>query len=306
MMPLDCVRFVIRILVEKFDLVVLNPSLGRTALARDAVFLRIAKALGKRVVVFVHGWDPAVKRQIDERPRRFVGRYAPADAFIVLAAEFRSALREWGVSAPIFLSTTKVEDGLIDGFDVGCKTYGKTVLFLARVETDKGILTAIDAFGRISDSHPEAKLIVAGDGGAMSDALSLVSQKGIPRVTFVGHVSVGDVGRLFRASDIYILPTEHEGMPTSVLEAMAFGLPVVTRSVGGLRDILKDGEMGAVSLERDPAWFASAMERLLSDPMLLAQIGLRNHAFAKSRFLASTVSAQLEEIFTDVIRSTPN
>jgi glycosyltransferase involved in cell wall biosynthesis len=91
-------------------------------------------------------------------------------------------------------------------------------------------------------------------------------------------------------------------MPNAVLEAMAFGLPVVTRSVGGMKDFFEDGKMGFITESRDPAVFAEFLARLGADSVLRTSMGRYNRAYARGRFAASVVAARLLEIYARVGR----
>lgn len=298
----DYLKFLVLCLVNKNVIVVLNPSLDRKAFLRDALFLKIAKILGRKVVVFFHGWSCEEECLIDKHPRRFKTMYGNSDAFIVLSKRFSKKIHSWGVDAPVYLSSTKVDDRLVDGFDVKEKKYGENLLFLARVELNKGILISIEAFSKVRSKLPNAKLIVAGSGDALSFAQDYVRSESIDNVYFLGNLSGDELKEAFREADIYILPTTHgEGMPTSVLEAMMFGLPVITRPVGGLRDFFEDKKMGFMSERVDPEWYARVITELMSDNRRMVEIGLYNHNYAKERFLASKVASQLEGIFRIIV-----
>lgn len=298
----DFVKFLLLCASRRYQVVVLNPSLGINAINRDSFFLFLAKIFSLRVVVFFHGWDAAQEKRIDSKPESFARRFSKADAFIVLSSEFRTKLHSWGVVSPVYLATTKVDDRLLDDIDIRNKYFSKTVLFLARLEENKGIFQSVDAFSRVLDRHPDARFIVAGSGGAMGSAVEMVRLKSIPNVEFLGNVSGDALIRAFYDANVYILPTTHgEGMPTSVLEAMAFGLPIITRPVGGLRDFFEDGRMGFISDSLDPQWYAEILDRLFSDPDLLKKIGQYNHSYAKEHFLASKVARRLEEIVASVL-----
>lgn len=293
----DYLKFILNCIFENFDVLLVNPSLAKTAIIRDALFLLIAKAFGIKVVVFFHGWDSNIEEKISAKPTLFRKVYGEADSFIVLSNEFAEKLRKWGVESPIYLSTTKVDNKLVEDFDAEEKEYGQTILFLARVEKNKGVFVALDAFSRVLKKFPDANFIVAGSGGALGAAKEFVRKRSIPNVKFLGNVTGEKLINTLRDSDLYILPTTHgEGMPTSVLEAMAFGLPVVTRPVGGLKDFFENGEMGFLSDRVDSEWFADAISKLLSKEALLRRIGKYNHNYAKSHFLASEVALQIEEI----------
>ena len=228
--------------------------------------------------------------------------YNKADALVVLATSFKNDLREWGITKPIYLSTTKVDDELLKGFDIDKKQYRKDLLFLARIEDYKGIFITIEAFRRVKEKFPDATLKIAGTGSALNEAKDMVQYLQILDVIFLGNVSGDKLKNAFQESSIYILPTSHgEGMPTSVLEAMAFGLPVVTRPVGGLKDFFEDSKMGFLVDSLDPKDFIDKIEKLLANPILLQQISNFNYMYANKNFLASKVAQNLEAISEEVM-----
>lgn len=95
-------------------------------------------------------------------------------------------------------------------------------------------------------------------------------------------------------------------MPSSVLEAMAYGLPVITRPVGGLVDFFEPGRMGYLTDSSDPQVLAALLEQLARDPPLRQEIAQYNHAFAGRNFAASVVAERLAEIYRRTMGETPS
>ncbi|WP_431156534.1 glycosyltransferase family 4 protein [Winogradskyella poriferorum] len=293
----DYFKFFVKCLFVKYDVIVLNPSLGKTAIKRDALFLIISKFLKIKTVVFFHGWDSEAVNKIENNPKYFVRVFNKADSILVLAGSFRKTLLKWGVKKPIYLTTTKVDDRLLKGFSMDSKPIESTILFLARIEENKGIFIILEAFKHILKKFPNVKLIVAGEGGALNRAKKKVKKAPIKQVEFLGNINGNLLIDTFRRSSIYVLPTTHgEGMPTSVIEAMAFGLPVITRPVGGINDFFENEKMGYLMDSLDPKDYANALIRLIENPDRCSQIGEYNHNFAKEHFLASKVVRQLENL----------
>jgi glycosyltransferase involved in cell wall biosynthesis len=289
--------YLLRVRSGGYSLLQLNPSLDKKALLRDGVFLVVGKALGKKVVIFIHGWVPDCERVIRRRfAWLFRAVYFKADAIIVLASEFQERLRDLGYPGPIFVETTAIEDGLTELPRTRPADRRFRVLFLARVERDKGVLEAIEAYGQAKAKHPEMEMVVAGDGPLLEGAQEYTRNQGIEDVSFWGHVSGARKVEAFMNADCYLFPTYHEGMPISVLEAMACGLPVITRPVGGLRDLLKHGDMGFLEESVRPAAFAELLSRLVEDPELCRRMGAYNRAVARQHFLASQVAARVQQI----------
>ena len=289
-----------RLSENDFHLVHLNPSLVPKSLLRESVFLVIALAHGLKVVVFFRGWDPEFFDLIQRRfSWLFKALFGRVDAFIVLAQEFRSKLIGAGIHAPIFVMTTAVDDGTISNASV-TRQKGDLVriLCLSRLESGKGLLESIEAFAHLKRDHSKVALSIAGDGSQRKAAEILVRKLQLTDVTFLGHVQGSEKQKAFLDSDVYLFPTTHgEGMPTSVLEAMAYGLPVVTRPVGGLKDFFIDGEMGYMTESQDPVVFATLLSRVVSDAQLLSRMGAFNRAYAAEHFTASKVAKNLDDIY---------
>lgn len=298
----DYLKFFFHCAFGNYDVILLNPSLGKTAVKRDKLFLKIAKLFLKKTIVFFHGWEETIANEIDKNPPSFSKTFGKADGMIVLASVFKQRLMSWGINTPIYLSTTKINDSLIENFDVNKKQPDQTVLFLARIEENKGIFTTIEAIKQVQRKYPDCQLNIAGDGGALLKAKGYVNEHQIKKVTFLGNLKDKAVVQAFENASIYILPTSHgEGMPTSLLEAMAFGLPIISRPVGGTIDFFKDGKMGFLLDSLNPEDYAEKIIHLLDNPEQISSISKYNHNYACDHFLASKVSVNLERIIREIV-----
>ncbi len=303
----DRVRFnnLLKDSIGAYDLVHLNPSFDYKAIIRDGLLLRIAKKFNRKAVVMFHGWNES-NVQVIERHffNQFFSTYNKSDAFIVLASDFKKKLRDWGFKQPIYLETTPVKDSLLNGFSIKERIKeidpdkDIQILFLARIEKEKGILETIDAVKILSEKYPNLRLVVAGDGSFMDEAHNFANRFTKDKVSFLGYAEGEEKKKVFQNSDIYVFPTYHgEGMPTTVLEAMAFGLPIVTRPVGGLKDFFSNGEHGFISESKDPDVIASLVEKIITDKELWKKMSVANHEYATERFMASQVAKRLEDIY---------
>lgn len=304
----DIWKFYQRLKKGNYDIIHLNPSLDLKAIFRDAMFLLIAKRFEVKVVVQIHGWKESFARKIENYFAPLFGYiYFKADVFVVLASEFRDRLFRMGYRKKIYIETTAVDDDFVLGFDINSiveKTEkietNLSILFLARIEKAKGIYEAIDAYKILKNKLEFINMTVAGDGSDLRRAQDYVRRNKIGGIQFVGYVREQLKKQVFLSSDIYLLPTYGEGMPVSVLEAMAFGLPVVTRTVGGLKDFFENGKMGFGTRSKDPSVFADLVEKLILDEHLRHEIALYNFKYAKNRFMASNVTKRVEEIYLEL------
>jgi glycosyltransferase involved in cell wall biosynthesis len=287
------------------DLVHINPSLGIKSLIRDGVLLLIAKGNRKKVVIFFRGWDPGCEALVRRRFLwLFKSVYGQADAFIVLGTEFHSKLQEFGIRKPTFLETTLIDDEIkwreptTQPADV---SRDATILFLSRLDHGKGLLEGMQAFRDLQRSRPGIRMTIAGDGPIKPAAEQYTKKERLTGVEFTGHVSGQEKARVFQNADIYLFTSFHEGMPNSVLEAMAYGLPIVTSFVGGLRDFFEPDRMGKIIDPRDPGAICRALNELLEDPATRAEIGKYNRDYAQQHFSASTVAKRLVGIYEQII-----
>jgi glycosyltransferase involved in cell wall biosynthesis len=293
----DYLSFYRRLNGTRYDLVHLNPSLNQKAVLRDGLLIQMAKSRGCKVLVFIHGWNHAYETTVREKYLRLFQKiYFQADAFIVLASEFKDKLRNMGCNKPIFLATTAVEDDIFALQKAPPDPQRFRILFLSRVEKEKGIYEALDTLQILRSRHPETTLAVAGDGTELAGARSYAARQGITGVEFCGYLSGQRKYEVLRTADLFLFPTYSEGMPISLLEAMACGIPAVTRPVGGLKDFFQDGRMGFSSETKDPTVFAELIERLMADREKSREIGLFNRAYAQEHFSLPRVAGRIAEI----------
>lgn len=290
------------------DIVHLNPSFLSGALIRDALFLLLAKAFGSKVLVFFHGWDKACADSVHRRWLwLFRSTYFRADACVVLARAFREHLIEMGYSKTIYCETTNVDDTCFEdgpALSLGRENASQpfSILFLGRVEKEKGVLVAIEAYAKLAKRYQCVSLVVAGDGSALAEAKNYVACRQIRNVAFPGFVRGEQKCEAFQQAACYIFPSvDNEGMPTSVLEAMAYGLPILTTPIAGIKDFFQDGQMGFLIDSLNPKIYAQKLEFLLSNPELGRRIGSFNRTFARERFAASQVSRRLQSIYSQLI-----
>jgi glycosyltransferase involved in cell wall biosynthesis len=288
----------------------INPSLVPKSYIRDGLFIYQAKRLGYPVIVFFRGWDQNFESAVETTWLWFFQKtYLKADGFIVLASAFREKLMEWGVTAPIQLGTTTVSSDLMRNFSIAEKVekLGNEpvikVLFLARLEKEKGVMETMEAVTMLRAKGIPVTLTVAGDGVFMDVARKYADRHDeMKRFLFVVGDVRGDEKRSLLASHhIYCFPTTYaEGMPNSVLEAMVFGMPVVTCLTGGLRDFFEDGKMGYLAKQRTVVDVANAIERLVNDRNTIMKMSSYNYHYATERFLAPGAADYLANVYRQV------
>ena len=223
----------------------------------------------------------------------------------VLANQFKDIMQGWGVAAPIRLTTTKVDDALLENFNPEKdKTFNnKNILFLSRVEKAKGVYEAVDAFAILKPKVKDLTLTFVGDGSELEPLKKYVQKKGLIDIRFTGRLQGEALKNEYKNALLLLLLTTHgEGMPTVVLEAMAFGLPIFTRRVGGLADFFENGKMGYITDSLDPKDFAEAMIPYLENIEQTKKVSQYNAKYAKEHFMASSVAKQIENTIKETLK----
>lgn len=301
----DYFRFLTKMVSGKNRLVHINPSLGIKAIARDAILMLIAKLFKKPVLIFFHGWDTNLEQAIEKRYQKtFRSIFNNANGIIVLANEFSMKLKSWKIQCPIFIESTVVNDDVFSEPIEKQKSpadHPITILFLTRIEKTKGIYETIDTFMLLQQKNNNIRLLIVGDGSELSSAQKYAAEKKLANIIFCGYLTGKEKRNKFLESDIYFFPTNYgEGMPTTVLEAMAHGLPVVTRPVGGLKDFFENDNMGYVTSSNDPPVLAGLIEKLIFDDNIRKRMGAYNRSYSKKHFSASEVSQRLHHLYRQI------
>ncbi len=138
---------------------------------------------------------------------------------------------------------------------------------MGRLTRVKSLATAIEALTLLPAAHRPWHLDLVGDGGLRDDLQALAAALGVAdRVTFHGFRR--DVEAVMAHADALVMPSLHEGLPYTLLEAMSLGLPAVASDVGGLAEVLRNGETGLLIPVGDASSLANALRRLADEPDL--------------------------------------
>ena len=171
---------------------------------------------------------------------------------------------------------------------------------MARLEENKGVFIVIESFKILKQKYPHLKLIICGDGSATEKLKSDLEAINLD-IEYRGRVSGLELIKAYNEADVYVLPTTHgEGMATSILEAMAFGLPILSRPEGGVIDFFDNEKMGKLINSLSPIDYAVIIEEWINNPTLVENISKFNHLYACQNFQASKVTEKLEKLINTI------
>lgn len=212
---------------------------------RKRLFMRLARAFGIPVVFHLHGGE--FRQFIDQRlpPASRVKALdclKASSLIYCLNEDMANWLRTRVGHVPVKIMPNPID---LRRFAPGPEKRETSLLFLGRLEKEKGVLDLLEAFSTIAQERPAIRLLLCGIGAAECQLKQRAEQLGIAsQVSFPGWVDGDRKSALLQQAGAFVLPSYAEGMPMAVLEAMASGLPVVASRVGAVTDMLDNGACG--------------------------------------------------------------
>lgn len=268
-----------------------------TSALRKSIFFRIAKIFRKKIILHFHAFSPD-STIFGKRKELYSKLFNSANLVIVLSSFWKTQVDK------ILTNSAKVvvvfnpcpvvkQTGIIEK--------QKFVLFAGTLNERKGYSDLIKAFALIAGKFPDWKLVFAGNGEIgtateLSKSLGILSQ-----VDFKGWVSGPEKERLFAEASVFCLPSYAEGFPMAVLDAWAFGLPVIATPVGGLPDIVVHGENAMIFNPGNIEELKVNLEILLSDDLFRKKLRVSSLKLSNEIFDIKVIAHQIDELYSKLV-----
>ena len=286
----------------KCDLVHVHMA-SRGSYKRKKVFMDAAFKRNIPVVLHLHGSEFSVwfERECDEiRRNQIRDTFHKCAAVIALSEEWHDYLLANEICEEGKLS---VLHNAVPVPEVPCEPCShQDVLFLGRLDARKSPDVLLRASRKMLEQHPDAKLLFGGDGyperyKALAEELGIAD-----RCEFLGWTTGDEKEALFERAGIYCLPSKNEGMPMSVLEAMAHGIPTIATPVGGVPQVIEDGVNGFLVPVDDEGALSRLLCNLADDSRLRINIGTVGRDTIQNEFSIDKNVEELVSIYEGLIR----
>jgi sugar transferase (PEP-CTERM/EpsH1 system associated) len=276
-------------------------------------YAMLARAMGVRrlpIIFTEHGRDypdyPRPKRKLANRLLR-----RPSDRAIAVGSCVRDALIQNeglppdrveviynGVDVSRYDPQRPLRDAVRKelGYDPG----EILIMQVARLNRLKDHPTALGAMARLAKDCPQARLVLVGDGEERAALEDLTDELGLRSIVrLLGTRS--DVARLLQAADIFLLSSISEGIPLTIIEAMATGLPCVATRVGGIAEVIVDGETGRLAHARDAVALAERLRELIGEPDRARRMGAAGRIRAEQKFSDTAMHTSYGKIYGELL-----
>jgi glycosyltransferase involved in cell wall biosynthesis len=183
---------------------------------------------------------------------------------------------------------------------IGIRADECVIGFVGRLEVQKAVHRLIDAAAVLYPRWPKLRLMIVGDGSLRGALEARAADLGLRNVTFAGYTD--DTSPFYSMFDIFALPSAWEGLPLTVLEAMACKCPVVAMNVGGVPEAVIDGMTGFAVPQDPPARFVEAIETLIRNPGMRRSMGEAGRSLVEREFSLRTMIERTDAVYRGLVR----
>lgn len=267
---------------------------SRGSFFRKALAIYIAKFFGKKVIFHLHG---AEFNLFFEKSCKIIQLLIKnileiSDLILVLSEQWQKDISIKCNNRNIQVLYNPVKIGKIRE-----KNDSETIniLFMGRIGKRKGVYDIIKAANLLNNS--KIKIYMYGDG-EYDEIDKIIKENNLQdRVILSGWIAGYQIEQAYQNADIYILPSYNEGLPMSILEAMAWGLPVISTNVGGIPDAVIENENGYLIKPGDYEELANKIMLLANDKNLRKKMGYKSYVMAREKFDISIVISRLKDYY---------
>lgn len=272
---------------------------SRTSFWRKSLFFLLANVTRTPYLIHLHGGGflHFYENECGKAAQRIISAiFNRAERVVVLSPTWKDKLPKVTSNPNIEPIPNPVMPVVDHDADLPVRSKCK-LLFLGRLSKEKGLYDLLNVISRVRPQHPDIELICGGDGGLDEVKRYIATHELSANVHLVGWVSGDRKQQLLEASSIYLLPSYYEGLPMGLLEAMSVGMAVIASNVGGIPDIIDDGEDGLMVEPGDTDALELAIRILLNDDALRTKLGMAAQEKVKGHYSIAVVQSKLNKLY---------
>lgn len=263
---------------------------------RKSIFVVLARRTPTRMILHCHGphFDVFYQKRSNRGKRYIRFILNSADQLLVVADFWRCFFENLSLTVPVltlYNSVALPHDLARDSGEQGI------VLSLGRLGQRKGTYDILRAIPGVLEVCPNAEFWLGGDGEVEQVASLLATESWGKHARLLGWVRDEEKHTSLKEASIFLLPSYHEGLPVAILEAMAYGLPVISTAVGGIPEAVVDGETGFLIQPGDIKAIVDTTTRLLNSREMREQMGISARRRIEKHFEVDAVMGKLFALY---------
>lgn len=284
------------VLLPFYDIVHIHVGL-RTSVDRKLIFAKLAKLAGKKIIIHFH---PATEKHLFDSKFsiKIHHLFEYADKLIVLSPQWikwiNAAYPHNKFDMQVIYNPCPIVNREA--------SHEEYILYAGTLSERKGYNRLLTAFSMIAKDYPNWKIKFAGNG-AIEEAKKLQKELGIAQnqVEYLGWVSGKEKDETFQKASIYCLPSWGEGFPMGVLDALAYGIPVITTPVGGMEQVLHHGKDCLIFDTYNIDALANALKQMMGDESLRTDIVHEADKLVNTCFNIQFINTEIGEIYREIL-----
>ena len=303
--PFLLLRFCLTLLIGRRRIKIVHiHGASQGSFYRKYIYFVLAKyVFRKKVVYHIHGamyhlFYANASPFVQKRVRHFINT---TDCLIVLSDWWKTYFEETFQPRRV-----RIIPNIVQATDHREITHTPSArvkfLFLGRIGERKGVYDLLEVLHRHREKLDGKYVLKLGGDGETKKLESLISQYHLEdSVKFLGFVTGSKKEQLLRAADVYILPSYNEGLPISILEAMSFGLPIISTEVGGIPEVVRPDTNGLLIKAGDQPAIYEAIKFFIDHPEKIEAYGTQSYEIVSQGYFPEPVMKALTDVYQDLL-----
>ena len=295
------IKIILLTLFCRFSLVHLHTS-ERGSFWRKQLLLHTLKFFGKKVILHHHGaeFDLFFQNCTDKQKQRIIATLEKADMNIVLSKRLVNMIKEKAPNAAV-----SVVYNAVNTFpDIPYNTTARNILFMGRLGERKGTYDLLQSIQRLDPViNPDIQFYLCGDGD-IEGVKKAISQLHLEhRIAHIGWIDGEQKNKILQNTMINVLPSYNEGLPMTILETMAYGIPNISTHIASIPEVIKDSTNGFLITPGDVDALTSCLSQLISDASLRQTFSTESYHMIMNNFSLDKKIQQMESIYNQLEQS---
>lgn len=294
------IKYLLKLMRDEFDIAHVHMSY-RGSFFRKLLIIKLTNLFNKKVILHLHGSEFEIFYNSSNAVVKNLIKniFECSDRVIVLGRQWKNIVEKISPKSKIEVFNNAIE---IPNYTAKWSNDKINILFLGVLIKRKGIYELIEAIKLLDDSgevkSKKLNFIICGSGQEEKNIKSLIDKYNLKNcINMVGWVDGNLKVELLKKSQLFVLPSYNEGLPMAILEAMSYGLPVVSTDVGSISEVVIDNETGKIIKKVDPLMIARCISEMISSYPIWKNYSIKSKKIVSDKFNESKYFVEIENLY---------